>query len=144
MPRADHAFRVTLQAVSGVALLFSAGAFVRAGADAALSTFLGGATAVLNLMAMRRILGSLVAGTAEGSVNRGKVWASLAVLKLFGLFVGISILLMKGIAAPLPFLFGYVALPVGIVVGTLLARGGPDDDGDHSDGDDRAGDPPAP
>lgn len=140
MPRADHAFRVTLRAVSGVALLFTAGAFVRAGTDAALSTFLGGATAVLNLMAMRRILASLVAGTAEGSVNRGKAWASLAVLKLFGLFVGISILLMKGIAAPLPFLFGYVALPVGIVVGTLLARGGPDDDDEHGGG----GDPRAP
>jgi hypothetical protein len=122
MPRADHAFRVTLRAVSAVAALFAAGAWVRMGPSAALSTLLGGATAVVNLMAMRRILASLVAGTAEGSDSAGKAWASVAVLKLFALFVGVAALLIRGIAAPLPFLFGYLALPVGIVLGTLLTR----------------------
>lgn len=121
-PPADHAFRVTLRSVSVVAMLFTMGALVRVGVDAGLSTFLGGAAAVLNLMAMRRIVGSLVAGTAEGDVNRGKTWGSLAVLKLFVLFVGICLLLIRGVASPLPFLFGYVALPVGIVVGALLSR----------------------
>lgn len=124
--RADHTFRVTLRSVAVVAAIFTIGAFVRLGRDAGVSTLMGGAVAVLNLMAMRRIMGSLVSGTAEGDLGRGKAWSSLAVLKLFVLLVGVAILLVKGVAAPVPFLFGYVALPVGIVVGALLAKG--DDD----------------
>lgn len=118
----DHGFRTTLRAVSVVAMLFAAGAFVRMGPNAGFSAFLGGAAAVLNLMAMKRIVASLVSGTAEGNLGRGKAWGSLAVLKVFALFMGIALLLMRGVAAPIPFLFGYLALPVGIVVGTLMAR----------------------
>ncbi len=124
--RADHTFQVTLRAVSGTAILFALGAFVRSGHEAGLSALIGGAIAVLNLMAMKGILGGVVDGTVDGNLGKGRTWGTLAVLKLFGLMVGVAILLMRGIAQPIPFVFGYLALPVGIVVGVLLARA--DDD----------------
>jgi len=120
--RADHTFQVTLRAVSGAAILFAIGAFVRSGHEAGLSALIGGATAVLNLMAMKGILGGVIDGTVDGNLGKGRTFGTLAVLKLFGLMVGVAILLMRGIAQPIPFVIGYLALPVGIVVGVLLAK----------------------
>lgn len=126
---ADATFRACLLAVSGVAVLFSAGALVRSGHDAALSTMLGGGAAVLNLIAMRRILAGVVTGAAEGDMGKGRTFSSLAVLKLFGLLVGVALLLVKGVARPIPFVFGYLALPIGIVIGALVAPAKDDPDG---------------
>lgn len=134
--RADATFRACLLAVSGTAILFSLGAFVRAGHEAALSTMLGGAAAVLNLMAMRRILEGVIGGAADGDLGKGRTFSSLAVLKLFGLLVGVSLLLTKGIARPLPFVFGYLALPLGIVIGALLAPPKDEVDADEASGSD--------
>jgi hypothetical protein len=121
-PQADRSFQVTVRAVAAVALMFAVGAFVRFGRDPGLSTLMGGAVAVMNLVAMRRVLGNIIAGAAEGDLNRGRGWATLAVLKQFILLVGVALLLIRGIADPIPFLVGYLALPVGIVVGALISR----------------------
>src|SRR5438045_3893555 len=110
----DHAFRATLLAVAAVAVVFSVDAYVRVGAAAGASTLMGGATAVLNLLAMRRILGNLVAGVAEGDNKKTRRWGALSLAKLLGLYAGVAVLLAKGIADAVPFLFGYVALPVGM------------------------------
>lgn len=126
--RADHAFRVTVRAVALVAVAFAVVAGVRGSANAALSTLLGGGTAVLNLLAMRRIVASLVSGTAEGDLGRGKTWGTLAVVKLFGLLVGVALLLTRGIAAPVPFIFGYAAMPIGIAIAALMMAGRTDDE----------------
>ncbi len=120
--RADQAFRVTLRSVAGVAIFFTAISLFRGGAHSALGAMLGGAAAILNLMAMRRIVASLVSGTAEGDLGRGKAWGTIAVVKLFALLVGVALLLVRGVAPAVPFLFGYVSLPVGIALGALLHR----------------------
>lgn len=125
--RADRTFEVTLRAVSVTALALSVGAFVRSGGGAAASTLVGGAVAVANLMAMRQILGGVIDSTTEGDLNKGRRWGTLAVLKLFGLFAVVAIVLIRRWAAPLPFVVGYVSLPVGIAVGALLTRHDGDD-----------------
>ncbi len=113
--------------MSVTALALSVGAFVRSGGGAAASTLVGGAVAVANLMAMRQILGGVIDSTTEGDLNKGRRWGTLAVLKLFGLFAVVALVLIRKWAAPIPFVVGYVALPVGIAVGALLTAHDGDD-----------------
>lgn len=87
------------------------------GASGVVSTGIGAALAVANLWAMGKLVRGLLGG-ASGS-GGGMGWAPLGLLKLFGLFVVLYILVRHDLARVLPLAFGYVALPFGIVLSQL-------------------------
>jgi hypothetical protein len=55
----------------------------------------------------------------SGQSRRGG-WAFMAALKLLVLFGAVFAILKKDLADPLPFLIGYLALPIGIVASQFL------------------------
>jgi Flp pilus assembly protein TadB len=52
--------------------------------------------------------------------GRGAVWSVFATLKLIGLFAVVFWLIQRNIVAPIPFVLGYCALPVGITLGAVF------------------------
>ncbi|MGC4089532.1 MAG: hypothetical protein QM756_16900 [Polyangiaceae bacterium] len=88
-----------------------------------LSVGLGAGLAVLNLWVIARVVKSFLGG------NGRSAWGPLGMLKLFGLFALVAVILKQGFAHVLPLGFGYAALPLGIVLSQLKptspARGEP-------------------
>ena len=83
------------------------------------STGLGAALAVANLWAIGRLVRAMFG-------SRGASFAPLGAIKLLALFLVLYILISKGIAEVIPLAFGYLALPIGIVLAQLrpqAARG---------------------
>jgi hypothetical protein len=117
----------TVAATAGVEALCAA-AFVDLAA--AFSVALGGALAVLNLWALARIIVALLpddGGAAEAQSRAG--WALLAAVKMVGLLAVSWLLMRHGVVSPLAMLVGFMALPIGIAIGSLVSdRSAPPDD----------------
>jgi hypothetical protein len=85
------------------------------GARGVVSCGLGAALAVANLWAIAR----LVRGLLGAAQTRKISWGPLGILKLAGIFVLLAVFLQRGWAEVLPLAFGYLSLPVGIVLAQL-------------------------
>jgi hypothetical protein len=112
-------------AVAAVGVLFSAGTWLMGSAGSALGALIGAGFAAANLWAFTR-LGRGLAG------QRRALWGILAAVKLLALFGCTLWVLSTRVAAPLPFLLGYLALPVGIVLSQVLGLKAEFDDGEGS------------
>jgi len=126
-PVMDPRMVASLRAVAGAAAFFALLALLRYGPSTAASVAAGGGAAVANLYVIARIVRGLVRGAPErGSAG----WSGVAMLKLLALFGGVSLLLVSRTVDPIPFLVGYAALPVGLVLGSLWSdqRDPPSDD----------------
>ena len=107
---------------SGVAL--SLGALALSGARPASSVAAGACIAVVNLWALRTIVRALVedaAGT-RASARSG----FLLVPKMLGLVAVVAFLLARNLVSLGPFVVGYSALPIGVAIGALVCKKGPD------------------
>ena len=96
----------------------------------AFSVALGVALAVLNLWALARIVVALLpddTGAAEAQSRAG--WAILAAVKMIGLLAVSWLLMRHGVVSPLAMLIGFMSLPIGIAIGSLVSdRSAPPDD----------------
>jgi hypothetical protein len=126
LPPLDARMRTSLVAVaiSGAAIsAVGAGLFgLRAGASAAA----GAAMAAGNLWALARVVVALLpqegaaADGSSGHAHKG-AWTVVALVKTAGLLVAAWLVLSYRVAAPLPMLVGFVALPIGIAIGALVS-----------------------
>jgi hypothetical protein len=118
-------------AVSGAVLGALAAAF--AGAAAAWSVVAGAGLATANLWALARVVVALLPAEPEAEdENRhvaagqpdpreARAWASVAMLKTVGLLLVAWGILRYRVAAPLPLLVGFGALPIGIAIAALVS-----------------------
>ena len=95
------------------ALLVALAPFVLGVEHARLGVAIGALLAAANLAA----IGFVVRGVMRGAVLS---WGSLAAVKFAALIFAVWIVLKNHWASPVPLALGYVALPLGIVVGQLL------------------------
>lgn len=124
-PRLDARMRVALVSVLGVGSLLAAAATALFGGRTGLSVAAGAGLAFGNLWALSRVVASLL--PQEGDAAAGKpvkgpgAWGLVAPLKTVGLLVAAWMLLSYRVAAPLPMLVGFGALPIGIAIGALVS-----------------------
>jgi hypothetical protein len=106
-------------ALLGVAATAAVGCLLAgglAGWRTALSVGVGGIAALANLW----LLGLLVSRWL-GSEGKAGPWALLALLKFGALVALLSGLVAWKVARPIPLILGFGALPIGIVLGQLVA-----------------------
>jgi hypothetical protein len=121
-------------AVSGAVLGALAAAF--AGAAAAWSVVAGAGLATANLWALARVVVALLpaepdsedenrqvaaAGQARPDPREARAWGSVAMLKTVGLLLVAWGILRYRVAAPLPLLVGFGALPIGIAIAAVVS-----------------------
>ncbi|MGH7438910.1 MAG: hypothetical protein ACRENE_24755 [Polyangiaceae bacterium] len=113
---------------SGVAL--GAVAAVFEGPAAAGAVVIGAALATANLWVLARVVaGLLPPEPADGESHpasppdprESRAWASLATIKTVGLLLVAWMILRYRVAAPLPLLVGFGALPIGIAIAAVVS-----------------------
>ncbi|HEV3193338.1 MAG TPA: ATP synthase subunit I [Polyangiaceae bacterium] len=118
----DPRLRMSLVAVAvaGVALTFTA--LVLFGSAGAVSAATGAGLALGNLWGLARIVAALLPDERVGARAQSRAsWALLAVLKMLTL-LGVTWLLMRhGWVSPMPMLIGFLSLPIGIAIGSLVS-----------------------
>jgi hypothetical protein len=129
----DGRMRTAVAAVAVCAAMLVVCALAFASGGAAVSVACGGALAAGNLWALARVVAALLPDSRRTAETQSRgAWSVLAAVKMVGLIAIAWLLMRRGIAAPLPMLVGFAALPVGIVIGSLVSdRSGesePDDD----------------
>lgn len=118
MTQLDPRMKVAIQVVLGTGLLFTLVAATKFGGHAAFSVAVGSAIAASNLYVMARIIGALVSPRTSKSVAG---WSVAFGLKLLFLFGGIWLLLTWQVVSVPPLAIGYVTLPIGIAIGSLVS-----------------------
>jgi len=102
-----------LVSVAVTGAVFTVLAFVFGSARAGFSTGAGALIAFANLY----VLGRVVGGAGKGA------WRLIGVFKMVALFAGVWLLLTTGLVDPIPLVAGLLALPVGLVTGSMLSAG---------------------
>jgi hypothetical protein len=120
----DLPLRWSLVAVVVVAVLLALVTGFIQGAHSGFGVLVGGAVATINLLIFIYIVQGVLAGG-----RYGRLWILAAILKLGGLMGGAWLLMKTGICTGGQLAIGYVALPFGVVVGSLLA---PQADDEHN------------
>jgi hypothetical protein len=126
----DARMRVSLVAVGVSGMALGALAVVFAGPAAAWSVVAGAALATANLGALARMVVAFLPARPEGYDVReqtdpdpleARAWRSLAMLKTVGLLLVAWGILRYRVAAPLPLLVGFGALPIGIAIAAMVS-----------------------
>jgi hypothetical protein len=121
----DPRLRVSIIAVALCGTALTLGTLGTLGPRAALSAAVGAAIATANLWLLARMVGALLRADSDQhppGIRGRPAWAwPLVVLKMFGLFALIWVLMRYSIVSPLAMMLGFGALPVGIVIGALLS-----------------------
>jgi hypothetical protein len=112
--RTDGPVMAAIVATAATAVALCIGALVGWGWAAARGAAAGGLLATINLWVLARVMAGVVAP------GRRLLWGLLAISKFFALLAGAALLLVSGIAPPLAIVVGLGALPVGLVLGSLL------------------------
>lgn len=123
-PKLDLPLWWSLIAVVVAAVLLALVTGFIQGARSGLGVLVGGAVATINLLIFIYIVQGVLAGG-----RYGRLWILAAILKLGGLMGGAWLLMKTGICTGGQLAIGYVALPFGVVVGSLLA---PQADDEHN------------
>lgn len=113
--RNDRTLRRVYGAVTGVGFVVASLATVFFGVRWGVSVLVGAAIALGNLWILARTIRNLFGGERGAAVP----WSMVAVLKFFAL-LGFTYLAVKGGVEPLGLAFGFGALPLGIVLGSLI------------------------
>ncbi len=141
----DAQMRAAVAAVAATGVALALGALAVFGPSIAFSVAVGAAIAAANLWALARIVAALLpAGEAQdgpggpgtdtpgaggGATHEPEggsgAWALVGVLKMFGLFAVVWLLMHYGVVSPLPMVVGFGALPIGIAIGSLVSNRGP-------------------
>jgi len=103
----------TLWSVTVVGALLTLASPALFGVRGVVSTGLGALLAVGNLWAIARLVRGLL-----GSGSK-LTWGPFGAVKLAALFVLLGVVIKNGYADVLPLAFGYLALPIGIVLAQL-------------------------
>ncbi len=121
--RLDPRLTTALLVVAIFGGLFAAVAATVFSARAGLSCGIGAAIAASNLYALAKIIGALVTpGASRSAVG----WVFALLMKMAILFGGIWLLLTWGVVTVVPLVVGYMTLPLGIAIGSLVSdRGQP-------------------
>jgi ATP synthase I chain len=107
-------------ALAGAGLALGGAVFV--GLRAAISVALGATLAVGNLWVLARVVAALLPADSVGASAQSRVaWALVALLKMGGLFAVVWLLMRHGVVDPLAMLVGFMALPIGIAIGSLVS-----------------------
>jgi hypothetical protein len=114
-PTFDATLRASIRAVAYTGAVLAVGVTVGFGWREGLGVLAGGVVATVNLLALARIISAML--DAEGASG---LWGALALLKLLALLTGVWMILRSGFVSPLMLTVGYLALPVGIVIGSTL------------------------
>jgi ATP synthase I chain len=121
----DTRLRASLTAVALCGAPLSLGAWAVLGPRAAFSVAIGAAIAVGNLWALARIVTALLAGNGDHALpSTAGAWSLLALLKMFGLFAVVWLLMRWAAVSPMAMLVGFGALPIGIAIGSLVSDRG--------------------
>ncbi len=112
-------FRWLLGSILASGLALTAGAAAMGGSRAGSSAAIGVAIAALNFVALRFIIRALTAAAA-GTGRHGGIAGVLLGMKLAILLAGVWLLLSRGVVSAGPLALGYVALPIGVAIGTFL------------------------
>ena len=113
----DRSMMTSLTAVAAVAVAFSLAALGWFGWRAAMGVAAGGLLATLNLWVIALVSRQVLAGG-----RRGRIWGLLGGLKFLAL-LGIAFLLLQaGLTNGLTLAVGYVSLPLGVAIGTVLSQ----------------------
>ena len=108
--------RTAVLAVGACAVVLTIGLGIALGPLTALSVGCGGALATANLYVFTRVGRELMVGG-----RRARIWTLVGILK-FAVLVGVVYLLLRsGAVGPLGLALGYGALPLGIVIGNVVA-----------------------
>ncbi len=110
----DPTIRRTLRAVALCGLLLSSGATWKYGVSEGLSVFWGSRLDFANLLVLQRTVAQLMAGVSAA-------WTGVAFLKFIVLFGATYFLIDSGAAEPLFLAIGFGALPLGVVLATMMA-----------------------
>jgi hypothetical protein len=122
--------RTSIVAVAVSAAAFTALALAFASDKAAISVACGGALAAANLWALARVVSALLPDSRPGAESQSRgAWSLVAAVKMVGVIAVAWLLMRRGVAAPLPMLIGFGALPIGIAIGSLVSdrSGHPED-----------------
>jgi hypothetical protein len=114
--RLDARMRTALAAVGCFGLVFTMAAAVVSDGRAALSVAIGAAVAAANLFVLAQIVSRVI-----GQSGSAGVWGVFAVAKMLVFFLGMWLLMTKGLVSPIPLLVGYGSLPIGIAIGSLVS-----------------------
>ncbi len=114
-PTFDATLRASIRAVAYTGAVLAVGVTLGFGWREGLGVLAGGVVATVNLLALARIISAML--DAEGASG---LWGALALLKLLALLTGVWMILRSGFVSPLMLTVGYLALPVGIVIGSTL------------------------
>jgi hypothetical protein len=130
-PTLDARMRASIVAVAATGAVLSAGGLATGGLRTGGSVAAGAAMAAGNLWALARVVVALLPDDADGResnprgaapAGQGKgAWTMLALVKTAGLLVAAWAVLSYRVAAPLPMLVGFVALPIGIAIGAIVS-----------------------
>jgi hypothetical protein len=121
----DARLRASLAAVLLCGAPLALGAWVMLGPTAAFSVAVGAAIAAGNLWALARIVTALLSGGGDHSrPSSTGAWALLALIKMFGLFAIVWLLMRFAAVSPLLMLVGFGALPIGIAIGSVVSDRG--------------------
>jgi hypothetical protein len=120
--RLEPRLRVALVSVALAGSVMGLGAAAVVGLGAGFSVVVGAGLAVGNLWTLARIVSALLPSDAESaSVQSRAAWALVAMLKMGGLFAVSWLLMRHGVVSPLAMLVGFMALPIGIAIGSLVS-----------------------
>ncbi len=117
----DPQLKTALWSVAAFGAFFAAVAATVFSPRAGLSCAIGAAIAASNLYALAKIIGALV---TPGASRRVVGWVFALLMKMAILFGGIWLLLMWGVVTVVPLVAGYMTLPLGITIGSLVSDRG--------------------
>ncbi len=109
----DPTLRHALRAVLACGVVLSAGVGWQFGSAAGISVVFGSGLAFANLLVLQRTVANLIAGASAA-------WGAVAFLKFIVLFGATYFLVQSGAAQPLHLAIGFGALPLGVVVATII------------------------
>lgn len=113
----DASMVTSVIAVAAVAVVLSVGALFVSGWHSAMGVACGGLLATINLW----LVGLVGRGVLAGG-PRGRLWGLIGGVKVLALLGAVFLVLWAELTTGLTLAVGYVALPVGMALGTWLSR----------------------
>lgn len=107
--------------VGSVAIMLGGLVAWRFGARAGISALTGGGLATLNLYLLARSIGRVLADDKDLSAKKRALRGFGALFRLIALYAVVTFLLAGRWVDAIPFGVGYLCLPVGIVIASLLS-----------------------
>ena len=120
--RYDARLTASLLAVALSGGTLALAAFLFFGPTGGVSAGVGAGLAVGNLWALARIVSGLLPEDAESSRQQSRTaWALLGAMKMLALLLITWLLMRRGLVFPMPMLVGFLSLPIGIAIGSLVS-----------------------